>query len=760
MAEPDLVVSAGFSDSQLVKDANKIVAMYRKKGDEAQKAFVDAQGKVTNTQAADAHKRELDKLAKAYDPVYRAAKQYEAEVKRLDRALDIGAVSQKQYTALVEAAAAKMKQAQAIMADTAAVAGGKGGGMRGNIQNLSFQVQDFAVQVAAGTAASTALGQQLPQLLGGFGALGAVLGAVVAVGVPLAAMFLGSKKEAVDLDKSVKELTAGLEALREAHANAALPVEVLTEKYGALADEMARVFQNQLAIAAQELAAMGAAIQSAIADTADLSGMVKSFDDLKAAEVAGVVSHEEYLSALRRLEEQFGFTAAQALQYQSLMDAVSAAQGPEQQAQAWLAVNGWIEANRESLTAQGVAVDDLIRQSNDLAAGYGNAHAAAADTTAAAEAGAIATDNWAAAATNLAANLEGAAGAAGRAAAAVGAAIAAQNKAAGFGNIGGLDPFSASAGRALTVAAGGTSFADQGGFDRAQAERVAAAEEALRKAEQDAAKAARAGGGKAGGGGKRSGGGGREKEPANIFESAERDITNLERQITLLGKSSEETARLQAQWEMLDAAKKAGIPVNDELNAKIGAQAEEVARLTAELERAEIGQKQFDQAVDGIANAFSNAILEGENLRDSLASIFKQIAANILNAGIQQAISSALGGAGGGGGFLGSILSAAFGGTKKAVPSYDGGGFTWSGPRAGGLDGKGGRLAMLHPNETVLDHTRGQGVSGGGTSAVSLSIDLRGTTGDGALDAKIARAGQAILAQVPSVMRDNEKRRN
>ncbi|ABF63552.1 Minor tail protein GP26 [Ruegeria sp. TM1040] len=40
------------------------------------------------------------------------------------------------------------------------------------------------------------------------------------------------------------------------------------------------------------------------------------------------------------------------------------------------------------------------------------------------------------------------------------------------------------------------------------------------------------------------------------------------------------------------------------------------------------------------------------------------------------------------------------------TPSFDGGGYTGSGPRVGGLDGKGGFLAMLHPRETVIDHTR------------------------------------------------------
>ncbi|QDP53948.1 MAG: putative tail length tape measure protein [Prokaryotic dsDNA virus sp.] len=43
----------------------------------------------------------------------------------------------------------------------------------------------------------------------------------------------------------------------------------------------------------------------------------------------------------------------------------------------------------------------------------------------------------------------------------------------------------------------------------------------------------------------------------------------------------------------------------------------------------------------------------------------------------------------------------------RSVSSYDGGGYTGNGPRSGGLDGKGGFMAMLHPRETVTDHTKG-----------------------------------------------------
>jgi len=44
----------------------------------------------------------------------------------------------------------------------------------------------------------------------------------------------------------------------------------------------------------------------------------------------------------------------------------------------------------------------------------------------------------------------------------------------------------------------------------------------------------------------------------------------------------------------------------------------------------------------------------------------------------------------------------------QTVASFEGGGFTGFGARAGGLDGKGGYMAMVHPNETIIDHTKNQ----------------------------------------------------
>lgn len=55
------------------------------------------------------------------------------------------------------------------------------------------------------------------------------------------------------------------------------------------------------------------------------------------------------------------------------------------------------------------------------------------------------------------------------------------------------------------------------------------------------------------------------------------------------------------------------------------------------------------------------------------------------------------------------------------LTSNEGGGFTGRGARSGGIDGKGGFLSILHPNETVIDHTRGQ--STGGT-VVNQTINI------------------------------------
>jgi TP901 family phage tail tape measure protein len=57
------------------------------------------------------------------------------------------------------------------------------------------------------------------------------------------------------------------------------------------------------------------------------------------------------------------------------------------------------------------------------------------------------------------------------------------------------------------------------------------------------------------------------------------------------------------------------------------------------------------------------------------------------------------------------------------VPQFAGGGYTGNGPRSGGLDGQGGFMAMLHPQEQVIDlHRSAPRTATGGTFAPTILV--------------------------------------
>jgi hypothetical protein len=132
------------------------------------------------------------------------------------------------------------------------------------------------------------------------------------------------------------------------------------------------------------------------------------------------------------------------------------------------------------------------------------------------------------------------------------------------------------------------------------------------------------------------------------------------------------------------------------------------------------------------------------------ASLLRDLAAITAKAAILGGILGNKGYGGNGSGMVGNFLSGIFsGGTGTGAASYAGGGFTGMGSRSGGVDGKGGFPAILHPNETVLDHTKGQGMGGGTT--VNQTIMVRETLPSG-IAAQIAKQAsqqaQAALKQI------------
>lgn len=104
-----------------------------------------------------------------------------------------------------------------------------------SLQNVSFQLQDIFVQIQGGTSPTRALSQQLPQLLGGFGAAGAAAGLAAAALVPLIANLVSAGDEAENADKAMDELEKSFDAYSRYVKIATTDTSALIDEYGKLA---------------------------------------------------------------------------------------------------------------------------------------------------------------------------------------------------------------------------------------------------------------------------------------------------------------------------------------------------------------------------------------------------------------------------------------------------------------------------------------------------------------------------------------------
>lgn len=87
------------------------------------------------------------------------------------------------------------------------------------------------------------------------------------------------------------------------------------------------------------------------------------------------------------------------------------------------------------------------------------------------------------------------------------------------------------------------------------------------------------------------------------------------------------------------------------------------------------------------------------------------------------------------------------------LASFEGGGFTGRGARSGGVDGRGGFPAILHPNETVIDH------EGGGMHPVVINQTINVTTGvQQTVRAEIANLLPQISEAAKSAVADSRMR--
>lgn len=165
----------------------------------------------------------------------------DSSVKRFDKSQDILAAS------INKTSAAISKQNKAFQLQ------------KGSMSQIGYQIQDFSVQVAGGTSALVAFGQQGSQLAGIFGPGGAVIGAVIAVGSALGAALLPQIFKSTDAMKEFEKAIERVDARAKLSTNGVFEFgdEILNlERYSdQAAQALIRLTIEQAKIAQQQGAA-------------------------------------------------------------------------------------------------------------------------------------------------------------------------------------------------------------------------------------------------------------------------------------------------------------------------------------------------------------------------------------------------------------------------------------------------------------------------------------------------------------------------
>jgi len=142
--------------------------------------------------------------------------------------------------------------------------------------------------------------------------------------------------------------------------------------------------------------------------------------------------------------------------------------------------------------------------------------------------------------------------------------------------------------------------------------------------------------------------------------------------------------------------------------------------------------KRLNVIMESVGQSFEDAMMSAVDGTKSTKDAFRSMSSEIIKdlyrvfvvKQITGFITSAVGGYFNANQVSGPSMPLGTGNVRPQARTFAGGGYTGNGPRAGGLDGKGGFMAMLHPRETVTDHTKRQSA---GQVIVNQTINV--TTG-------------------------------
>jgi hypothetical protein len=663
-------------------------------------------------------------LKASIDPAYAAQMRYETAVEKVQRAQRLGVASAHEAEAtLAELERQYHRTGNGADALAAAQVRGAAGSraMAAQVQNASYQVGDFFVQVAGGTAASRALAMQLPQLLGGFGMWGAAAGAVAAIMGALLPVLIGGGKEVKSYDDQIRDLSAAIDAYRAAADAARAPTAELTAQYGQ-AEAAARTFlialresaeqksMTDLALTLETVATkyggLSTVLQFSAKDARDLGSEMDRTVATITESFAVTTDEAQYLAdALAALQASTAGTVTD--QNKAAADLVAVLSDIEPATQAGLAAAQALTSEISEAGLKGLELDatvqdvhqsilDAVMAAYDIGSGIASAMPSA-DTLL------IRMREIAGAAWEAAQGIAQAQHAA-NVAAAVKASEGYTSSGRGSVNPGVADSYIASTGGEFVV------------YEPAKVK-----------------------GAKAGGRGRGSG----AKRP--VISAEEREA---EQERNRMGREAERIiASMRTETEKY----------NDELRDlqelnKLGYfkdAPEAYARAVADLDK-QLNEAKFGPMLKGMQEVngeLARAILGSGTLGDVFANQMQRMAESLVTSGLDQ-LSTALlgpllGGIGGGFSFGGG------GSGGKGLLSFAGGGHTGRSARSGGMDGRGGFLALLHPQERVVDEARG-----GGAGAMGITVNVTGANGDEHVIALVkegvSRGLSAFDQQLPS----------
>ncbi|RHZ96459.1 hypothetical protein D1114_07040 [Cereibacter sphaeroides] len=598
------------------------------------------------------------------------------------------------------------------------------------LRQAAMQLSQVAQQGSATGNYLQALAIQLPDLAMGFGTLGILAGAAAGSLLPLAASLLSSGESSEEAKKALDEFKGALEDYQRYTDLAWTATDELAKRFGSFGEVVRSTSEYMSGVALQDavraltsenqnlLNGIQAAVEAmerareaqADFDRQAASGMATSEQMLQAREAL-----DAYVAGAEEAARKVGLLPEQVERLKSAMDALQSSDTMVEirdNAAAALVVirEMWPEGEKlpEALSPAVKALEDIQREAAESSKHLDDAAVSAGDIAASDMAGSVgaAADEAARLATNLQSALER-------------QRAIEQSQSVGSG---GAPPDYGPKG---AYGPGQNEFGTPGESSGPQTSpRPRSAPNDI-----DAGLPPVARGG-------RKGRGGGKSDRESVYDLGQKEIAQLERQIEMLGKTEAQVAEMEAKYRLLDAAKRQNLDLDARqaatgltLREQIDQQAASIGRLTEQYDAAQERAQFFEQIQSDMKNGFLDAIVAGESFADTMRGVAQALAKAALEAAL-----FGTGPFGGGGGLLSGLGGAILG-------SFEGGGYTGSGPRMGGLDGRGGRLAMVHPDETIIDHKRGQSAPGGAV----INIAINGGSGDDHIVSLVQQGVQAGL---------------